>query len=235
MVCAGTIAGLVTGLVLAASEPVVIGTDAPFPSYTFVDAAGEITGFERDLMDEVCTRAALKCHWELANFEDLIPGVMTGRFDVVLGGIAVTDTRRQMVDFTASYHSTDPEEWFIGRPGAPDPAAALTAVQSGTVHEAHLRKRDYRHVPFVTEPEVMEALRTGSVDLAFGPFQTRADVSAFMAEHGLEFLYTELLPDDGVGMAVCKGNEELLLQLDTALAGIARDGTLERLENRWFE
>jgi polar amino acid transport system substrate-binding protein len=81
----------------------------------------------------------------------------------------------------------------------------------------------------------MEALRTGAVDLAFGPFQTRADVSSFMAEYGLEFLYTELLPDDGVGMAVCKGNEGLLLQLDTALAAIAFDGTLAMLENRWFE
>lgn len=235
MVCGGTIAGLVTGLVLATSEPVVIGTDAPFPAYTFVDAAGVITGFERDVMDEVCTRAALDCRWELADFEDLIPGVMTGRFDVVLGGIAVTDERRQLVDFTVSYHLTDPEEWYIGRPGAPDPAASLTAVQSGTVHEAHLRKRAYRHIPFTTEPEVLEALRTGSVDLAFGPFQSRADVSAFMAEHGLDFLYTDMLHDDGVGMAVCKGNEELLRQLDTALAAIARDGTLAMLETRWFE
>ena len=58
MPCAGAIALAVTGLVLAASEPVVIGTDAPFPEYTYVDEAGEITGFERDVMDEVCTRAA---------------------------------------------------------------------------------------------------------------------------------------------------------------------------------
>ena len=73
MVCGGTIAGLATGLVLAASQPVVIGTDAPFPAYTFVDEAGNITGFERDVMDEVCTRAALDCRWELANFQDLDP------------------------------------------------------------------------------------------------------------------------------------------------------------------
>ena len=161
--------------------------------------------------------------------------MVTGRFDVIVGGIAVTDARRQMVDFTVSYHSTDPEEWYIGRPGAPEPAAALTAVQSGTVHEAYLRKHDYRNVPFTTEPEVLEALRSQAVDLAFGPFQTRADIAAFMAANGLEFLYTDMLPDDGVGMAVCKGNDDLRLQLDTALADIARDGTLAMLESRWFE
>ena len=45
-----------------------------------------------------------------------------------------------MVDFTAVYHSTDPDEWYIGRPGAPEPLGALTAVQSGTMQEAHLRQ-----------------------------------------------------------------------------------------------
>jgi polar amino acid transport system substrate-binding protein len=55
MACAGAIAAAVTGLVLASSEPITIGTDAPFPEYTHVDAAGTITGFEKDLMDEVCS------------------------------------------------------------------------------------------------------------------------------------------------------------------------------------
>ncbi|TAG25103.1 MAG: hypothetical protein EAZ40_05890, partial [Rhodobacterales bacterium] len=214
MVCAGTIAGLAAGLILAASDPVVIGTDAPFPAYTYVDASGVITGFERDLMDQVCARAALDCRWELANFEDLIPGVMTGRFDVAVGGIAVTDQRRQLVDFTVSYHSTDPEEWYIGRPGAPAPSRAVIAVQSGTVHEAHLRDLGFRHVSLATEPEVLDALREGTVDLAFGPFQTREDITDFMGQNGIDFLYSDMLPDDGVGMAVCKGNEDLLAALD---------------------
>ena len=235
MVCAGTLAGLATGLVLAATEPVVVGTDAPFPSYTYVDAAGVISGFDRDVMDEVCTRSGLQCSWELANFDELIPGVMSGRFDVVLGGIAVTDERRRLVDFSDIYHSTDPEEWYIGRPGAPAPAGALIGVQSGTVHEAHLRAMGYRLVRFATEPEVLAALREGTVDLAFGPFQTRQDISAFMATNGMNFLYSDMLPDDGVGMAVCKGNDALLVLLNASIGAMSRDGTLASLENRWFE
>jgi ABC-type amino acid transport substrate-binding protein len=235
MACVGAIAAAVTGLVLVSSEPVLIGTDAPFPAYTYVDAAGTITGFERDLMDEVCTRAALRCDWELVNFDQLIPGVMAGRFDVVLGGIAITEERRRLVDFTASYHGTDPYEWYIGRPGAAEPSAALVAVQSGTVQEAHLRAMGYRHVAFPTEPQVLAALEEGKVDLALGPFETRADVAEFVAANGLDFLYRELIPDDGVAMAVCKGNTDLLGTLNLALDGMRRDGTLASLEARWFE
>lgn len=235
MTCAGTIASVVTGLVLAASEPVVIGTDAPFPAYTFVNAAGEVTGFDRDVMDQVCTRAALSCRWELANFDQLIPGVVSGRFDVVLGGIAVTDERRKLVDFTQTYHGTDPNEWYIGRPDAIEPAKALVAVQSGTVQEAHLREMGYAHVSFSTEPQVLEALIEGKVDLALGPFETRADIRAFVDENGFDYVYTEVILDDGVGMAVCKGNTGLLDNLNLALDAMRRDGTLAHLENRWFE
>lgn len=235
MACVGAIASALTGLVLATAEPVVIGTDAPFPQYTFVDEAGVITGFERDVMDQICQRAVLDCRWEQANFDQLIPGVMAGRFDVVLGGIAVTDERRAMVDFTQTYHGTDPNEWYIGRPGAAAPANAETAVQSGTVQEAHLRQMGYAHVSFPTEPQVLQALVEGKVDLALGPFETRDDIRAFVDRNGFDYVYSEVILDDGVGMAVCKGNSGLLSALNLALDAMRSDGTLASLENRWFE
>lgn len=234
MACAGAIAGIGFGLILAASEPVVIGTEAPFPGYVNVDAAGVVTGFERDVMDEVCLRADLDCRWALTTFDQLIPGAMAGEFDIVLGGMAITEDRRRLVDFTVSYHLTDPEEWYIGRPGAPDPAQALTDVQSGTVHEAHLRNQGYRHRSFSTEPEVLEALRRGEVDLALGPYQTRPDIADFVGANGLDFLYSDLLPDDGVGMAVCQGNQPLLDKLNAALTAMLADGTIATFENRRF-
>jgi polar amino acid transport system substrate-binding protein len=234
MTCLGTIAAVATSLTLAATEPVVIGTDAPFPAYTYVDEAGTITGFERDVMDQICDRARLVCAWELAHFDQLIPGVMSGEFDVVLGGMAVNDERRMLVDFTQSYYGTDPEEWYIGRPGAAPPASALTAVQSGTVHEAHLRRLGLRYKSYTTEPEVLEALRSGAVDLALGPFETRPDIEDYVKANGLDFLYSDMIPDDGVAMAVCKGNTDLLDTLNAALDAMRADGTLATLESRWF-
>jgi ABC-type amino acid transport substrate-binding protein len=233
MTCAGIIAGAIAGLTLAAGEPVIVGTDGPFPAYVFVDANGTITGFERDVMDEVCLRARLDCDWRLATFDQLIPGVMAGDFDVVLGGMAANEDRRRLVDFTQSYYATEPEEWYIGRPGAPPPASALTAVQSGTVHEAHLKKLGLRHQAYPTEPQVLAALAEGRADLALGPFQTRTDIADFIQANGMEFLYSDLIHDDGIAMAVCKGNP-LLQNLDAALSAMRADGTLATLEARWF-
>jgi len=235
MTCAGTIAGMMTGLVLASSQPVVIGTEAPFPAYTYVDESGVISGFERDIMDHICQRQALSCTWQLANFDELIPGVMSGRFDIVLGGMAVTDDRRRLVDFTQSYSSSDSEEWYIGRPGSAPPAAALIGVQSGTVHEDHARRMGYDYQSFPTEPQVLSALVAGTVELALGPYSTRLDIQDFVDANGLDFLYSDIIPDDGVAMAVCQGNTDLLDSLNAALDAMRADGTLETLESRWFD
>jgi polar amino acid transport system substrate-binding protein len=234
MSCAATISALVTGLTLASAEPVIIGTEVPFAPYTMIDEAGVITGFDYDVMTEVCTRAALSCEWETANFEDLIPGVMSGRFDVVLGGMAVTEKRRPMVDFTQTYLITDDDEWYIGRPGAPEPAEAMIAVQAGTAQHDHLEALDYQYRAFSTETEVISTVISGDADLAFGPFDTNEALQQAMAAAGLEYLYSDLVPGDGVAMAVCKGNADLLGSLNRALDAMRADGTLEKLEIRWF-
>ncbi len=235
MSCVGTISALATGLVLANSEPVIVATDAPFPAYTYIDETGTISGYERDVMDQVCTRAALTCDWVDTDFVNLIPGVISGEFDVVLGGMAVTGERRRLVDFTVAYHTTDDTEWYIGRPGAPPPAQAMIAVQAGTVHHSHMLQKGYRHQSFATEGEVLAALASGAADLAFGPYESRDDIAAEIDAQGFDYLYSDQLPDDGVAMAVCKGNTSLLDSLNTALDAMRADGTLDDLEHRWFD
>jgi ABC-type amino acid transport substrate-binding protein len=236
MSCTGAIAAVVTGLVLAASEPVIIGTDAkPHTSYIYIDETGAMVGFEKDLMDEICVRAMLECHWESANFDQLIPGVMSGRFDVVIGGIAVTEERRKLVDFTRSYFNDGQDEWYIGRPGAPEPATALVVVQSGTMHESHLRSLGYRFMSLSTEPEVLAALAEGEADLALGPFGDANQMAAYFAATGTDYMYSEVVPHDGQAIAVCRGNADLLSALNLALSAIVEDGTFDRLEHRWFQ
>jgi polar amino acid transport system substrate-binding protein len=43
-----------------------------------------------------------------------------------------------------------------------------------------------------------------------------------------------MIPDDGIAMAVCRGNTELLDSLNAALDAMRTDGTLAALEDRWF-
>lgn len=229
MACSGVIAAAGFALTLAAGEPVVFATEAPFPPYSFVDAAGVITGFERDVGDEVCRRALLVCDWRNVQFDRLIPGVMTGEFDVVLGGLAVTPERMRLVDFTFAYNESSDTDVLYGHAGAPAPAQARVAVQSGTIQEAHARDMGWDLRPFGTPAEVLGAVTSGAADLAFGAFESEiANLPDLLP------LYEEDVPDMGTAMAVCRGNDALLQRLNAALGAMMEDGTIDEFTQRWL-
>lgn len=154
---------------------------------------------------------------------------MSGRFDVVLGGIAVTPERMKLVDFSLSYNESSDLDTLYGREGAPEPRVARIGVQSGTIQETHARDRGWDVYSFATEALVMEALDAGKLDLAFGPFEDEAATTTDILP-----LYDEDVPDMGTAMAVCRGNDALLNQLNAALEAMQKDGTIDEITARWL-
>lgn len=229
MACTSTIVAVGLALTLASNEPVRFATEAPFSPYTYVDDTGEVRGFERDIADEVCARAQLTCVWENVQFDRLLPGVMAGEFDVILGGFAVTPDRKKLVDFSIAYNESSDIDVLYGRNGAPEPARARVAVQSGTIQEGHARAKGWDTIPYGTPQAVVDALLAGKVDLIFGSF---GDETANLDD--ILPLYDEEVPDMGTAMAVCKGNTALLTQLNVALDAMLRDGTIDDITARWL-
>lgn len=229
MACTGAIAAAGFALTLAAGEPVVFATEAPFAPYTTLDAAGAIGGFERAVGDEVCARAHLTCVWQNVQFDRLIPGVMSGEFDVILGGLAVTPERMRLVEFTLAYNESSDIDKLYGREGAPAPDQARVAVQSGTIQHGHARDRGWDVLPFGTPGEVVGAVAAGKADLAFGAFEAEAAAAPDILP-----IYEEEVPDMGTAMAVCRGNTALLTQLNTALGAMIEDGTIDEITARWL-
>ena len=46
---------------LSQAQTIRMGTEGAYPPYNFINDAGEVDGFERELGDEPCKRAALTC------------------------------------------------------------------------------------------------------------------------------------------------------------------------------
>lgn len=236
MACSGAIAGIVSAVTLASvgtPARTVIGTEATFPPYILRTAEGELIGFDHDVGEEVCARAKLDCQWQVAPFDELIPGVMAGRFDLAISGIAVTPERDRIIDYSATYAEADGADYFVGLTGAPALPVARIGVQSGTIHETHLRETERSFESFRSEAELLDALTTGDIDLAYGPFggEERAE---FFTLHGIERLIEETVASAGIAMVVCEGNDTLREKLDAAITEMHNDGTIETLSDRWF-
>jgi polar amino acid transport system substrate-binding protein len=232
MTCTGSIAAILGTLTIVSGEPTVIGTTGDFPPFTQLDAAGQVQGLDPDIGNELCRRLALSCRWEVTEFDQLIPGVMAGEYDFVMAGMASSDERGQLVNFTTDYQTSEGNDDFVGRTGAPPPETALIGVQSGTIHERHLAKTGRRYQTYPTQTATIAALSAGEVDLIFGSFSATV-TSQQLLDAGFAYLYAEPAGVDGPAIAVCKGNDDLLARLDAALRDMLADGTIDEYYARW--
>ncbi len=68
------------------AQTVRLGTEGAYPPYNFINDAGEVDGFERELGDELCKRAGLTCEWVTNDWDSIIPNLQSGNYDVIIAG-----------------------------------------------------------------------------------------------------------------------------------------------------
>lgn len=84
-----------------ASKTYVIATSADFPPLSFrsADDTSKIVGFEMDMIKSIAKHAGWKYRIVTSDFNGLIPGVQSGRFDMVVSDVYHTASRQKIVDF----------------------------------------------------------------------------------------------------------------------------------------
>src|SRR5690606_26645382 len=102
---------LAAGAVQAQDEVVRIGTEGAYPPFNATDASGELVGFEVDLGRALCERAGVTCEFVAQDWDGIIPALLSGRYDMIMAGMTITDERREQVDFSRGYVTTP--AWFV--------------------------------------------------------------------------------------------------------------------------
>lgn len=88
--------------VAADAEELVMATNAEFPPYEYYD--GEtIIGIDAEVAAAIADKLGMKLVISDMDFDAIIPSVQSGKADMGMAGMTVTDERMQEVDFTVSY------------------------------------------------------------------------------------------------------------------------------------
>ena len=83
---------------------VVAVTGNDYTPLNFVDpATGKAVGWEYDAVNEICRRLNCAVDWQVTSWDTMIAAVQEGQFDVGMDGITITDERKQQVDFSIPY------------------------------------------------------------------------------------------------------------------------------------
>ena len=232
--------GVVTLIAVAAAacegeeDPVRMGTEGAYPPFSFVNDAGEVDVFERELGDELCRRADLQCTWVTNDWETIIPNLMDDQYDTIMAGMSITDERDEIIDFTQPYFPAAPS-LYVALSGATDEVVNGTvAAFVQTVHSDYLSGADVELVEFDSVEEIIEAILDGEVDAAMFDEEFAHEI---VRQNGgaLDTVGPSVFLDMGIGIGLREDDNELRDKLDNAIGEMKDDGSLNTLLMKWFD
>lgn len=233
---------------MAAAETVRVGmAPEPYPPFASVDASGNWTGWEIEMMEAVCKAAALDCVITPTAWDGIIPALTAGQIDAIMNSMSINDERLKVIDFSNKYYNTP--SMIVAAKGAgitPD-AAGLTGkilgVQVATIHQAYAEKH-FAGVAsevkaYQTQDEANQDLVAGRVD-AIQADSTALD--AFLASSDGQACCESMgaVADDpavlglGVGVGIRKGDEKLKEAFNKGIAAVRADGTYDTITAKYF-
>jgi polar amino acid transport system substrate-binding protein len=220
----------ITASMAMAQDVVRLGTEGAYPPWNFINDAGEVDGFERELGDELCTRAELTCEWVTNDWDSIIPNLVSGNYDVIIAGMSITEERDEVIDFTQNYTQPDPSA-YLAMSADVDVANGVIAAQTGTIQAAHIASSGATLVEFATPEETIAAVRNGEADAVLADKSYLNPIAA--EDDSLVLLEQEELLGGGVGMGVRESDTELKEKFDAAIQSMKDDGSLNALITKW--
>ena len=227
-----TTAALALTAGMAMADTVRMGTEGAYPPYNFINDAGEIDGFEREVGDELCKRAQLECEWVKNDWDSIIPNLVSGNYDTIIAGMSITAERDEVIDFTQNYQPPAASAYVAAAEGV-DVTGGVVAAQTATIQAGHVAESGATLVEFATPEETIAAVRNGEADAVLAD----RDYLAPLVEESngeLVFIGDPVPLGGGVGMGLRESDGELRGKFDAAITSMKEDGSLNALLIKWF-
>ena len=213
-----------------------MGTNAAFPPYEYVDDDGNIVGIDAEIAKAIADKLGMELEIKDMEFDSLITACAGGSVDVVLAGMTVTDERKESVNFSDSYATGI--QVIIVKDGSAiaayeDLEGKMIGVQSGTTGDIYCTDEfgQEKVKQFANGALAVEALKNDQVDCVI---IDNEPAKAFVAANeGLKILESEYAVED-YAIAIAKDNTELLEKINTAMAELKADGTIDKIINKYI-
>lgn len=217
-------------------KKLVMGTNAEFPPYEYVDDNGKIVGIDAEIAQAVAEKMGYELEIRDMKFDSLITAVQSGNIDFALAGMTVSEERLLSVNFSDTY-ATGVQVVIVKEgseiAGIDDLQGKMIGVQSGTTGDIYCTD-DYgqEHVKqYDSGALAVAALMNGQVDCVV--IDNEPAKNFVKANAGLKILDTEYTVED-YAAAIAKDNQELLDAFNKALAELKAEGKLDEIVNKYI-
>lgn len=222
---------------IEASGKLVVATNATFPPYEYIEDDGSYAGIDIEIIEAVGAYLGLEVEIMNIEFDAIITSVSTGKADLGIAGMTVTEDRLKNVDFSDTY-ATGKQVVITasdsGISGVDDLAGKKVGVQTGTTGDIYASDDDTigEVVQYDSGTEAVLSLSQGKIDAVIidnEPAKKYIEKYENLVIIDEEYTYEEY------AMCFAKGNSELVAKINEALAALEQDGTLQSIIDKYIK
>lgn len=220
----------------------------PYPPFAVPDASGQWSGWEIDMIHAVCKEAKLECELAPTAWDGLIPALESGKIDMIMGAMSITEERKKVIDFSDKYYNTP--GMVVSAKGMEVPATPegmkgkIIGVVGGTTHADYVKKHFGEVVSEIKEYQTQDEV---NADLAAGRIDaTQADALAMdgflKSDTGKNCCQSNgAVPNDdailgaGIGVGLRKTDTELKGKINAAIKAMRDNGSYSELAKKYFD
>ena len=236
------------------TKKLTMATNAAFPPYEYKEG-NDFAGIDVEIAGKIAEKLGMELEIIDTEFGSIVGGVQTGKYDMGMAGMTVTEERLKSVNFSTSYAKgvqsvivledseyKSYEDFYTGYDADGNPSGVIEGlkigVQQDTTGDIYSSSEPAKWgfgeecvVRYKTGADAVQALLTGKVTAVI--IDNEPAKSYVAANKGLKILETSYVEED-YAICVAKENTELLDNINKALADLTADGTIPAIIEKYI-
>ena len=212
-----------------------VGVDNTYPPFEFTKD-GKLIGIDVDLITAIAKDQGFKIDIEQMDFSGIIPAMQAGMLDIGMGGMSITDKRKETVDFSEPYFAAGVSLVVANNnqtiTSLDDLSGKKVVVKNGTVGasfaDKNTKQYGYSIIQVSDSASMFQEVTNGTADALMEDYPV---ISYAIATGGLKLKTVgERLTGDNYGISVLKGkNDELLKMINKGLTNLQDNGEYDKI------
>lgn len=228
-------------LAFGAQKKLVAAHDCTWPPMEFIDSDKKLAGYSVDYVKALSDILGIEMESRNVAWDGIFAGLLANRYDFVASSVTITEERKKSMDFSTPYYEVR-QAVVVDKSrdvkNVTDLNGMTLGAQLGTTGFFAIEKingvkgRSYDEIS-----QAMEALYSGRIDGVVCDDPIAADFALQNATYGAKLKIAFIIPtdeDEYYGFAVKKGNKELVDLLNKGIAELKKNGTEEKLRQKWI-
>ncbi len=249
------VVSIVTALALAFAanvsakdwKKIRIGVEGAYPPFSSVTTDGKLVGFDIDIANALCAEMGAECTLVQQDWDGIIPSLLARKYDAIIASMSITEERKKKVAFTNKYYNTPAK--FARKKGSAveiSPAGMKgknVGVQRATTNDNLITEEfgDSVNIKrYATQDEAYLDAVAGRLDLLLADSVAMSD-GFLKTDNGKDWEFVG--PDfnevkyfgEGSGIAIRKGDKELVEKFNKAIDAIRANGTYQKINAKYFK